>query len=153
MGGGFGLAACADIVLGTPGARFSLSETTLGLLPAQIAPHVASRIGARAATRLALTAARLDGKAAREIGILDELSDTAEALEQRLTELLAGIGRCARAANAETKALFRNLAGPVSGEFRERAAEAFLARLDHAEGREGVSAFLEKRRPSWVELP
>lgn len=153
MGGGFGLAACADIVLGTPEARFSLSETTLGLVPAQIAPYVASRIGARAATRLALTAARLDGRAARALGIVDELAETPDELERRLAELLAGVGRCARGANADTKALFRDFAGTVSEDFRDRAAEAFLARLDLDEGREGVAAFIGKRRPSWAEQP
>ncbi|MFN7103434.1 MAG: enoyl-CoA hydratase/isomerase family protein [Pseudorhizobium sp.] len=153
MGGGFGLAACADVVLATPDARFSLSETTLGLLPGQISPYVAARCGARNATRLALTAARIDGEGARQVGIVDELCDTMEVLETRLAEMLKGVGRCARQANAETKALFRSLALPVSGDFRDRAASAFLARLEHAEGREGVTAFIAKRRPNWVEQP
>lgn len=153
MGGGFGLAACADVVLATPDARFSLSETTLGLLPGQISPYVAARCGSRNATRLSLTAARIDGAGAREVGLVDELCETMEILEARLFEMLKGVGRCAREANAETKALFRSLALPVSDDFRDRAASAFLARLEHPEGREGVTAFIEKRRPNWVEQP
>ncbi|GLQ29202.1 enoyl-CoA hydratase/isomerase family protein [Sulfitobacter pacificus] len=153
MGGGFGLAACADVVLATPEARFSLSETTLGLLPGQISPYVAARCGTRTAARLALTAARINGAGAKQVGIVDELCDTMEALEMQLTTMLTGVGRCAREANAETKALFRSLALPVSDDFRHHAASAFLARLEHAEGREGVTAFIAKRRTNWVEQP
>ncbi|WP_213879378.1 enoyl-CoA hydratase-related protein [Pseudomonas sp. dw_358] len=153
MGGGLGLAACADVVLATPQARFALSETTLGLLPAQIAPYVAARCGARTSARLALTAERLDGVTAKATGLVDELHDTPQLLEARLCELLAGVGRCAREANARTKALFSSLAPAAPDNFRAQAASAFLARLQHAEGREGVSAFIEKRRPHWVEQP
>ena len=61
VGGGMGLAAAADIVIATPRARFALSETSLGLPPAQIAPYLVARLGERVARRLALTGARLDG--------------------------------------------------------------------------------------------
>jgi isohexenylglutaconyl-CoA hydratase len=153
MGGGFGLAACADVILATPDARFSLSETTLGLLPGQISPYVAARCGTRTATRLSLTSARIDGADAKQAGIVDEFCETLEILEAKLAEMLKGVGRCARQANAETKALFRSLALPVSADFRDRAASAFLERLEHAEGLEGVTAFIAKRRPNWVEQP
>ena len=71
VGGGMGLAAAADIVIATARARFSLAETSLGLPPAQIAPHLVARLGERLARRLALTGARLDGREAEALGLAD----------------------------------------------------------------------------------
>ena len=82
FGGGFGLACCADFILCGPGAKFALSETSLGLVPAQIAPHVVARVGLATAKRLALTAARLDGPEAVAIGLADFLARR------------RGVGRC-----------------------------------------------------------
>lgn len=150
MGGGLGLAACADVVLATRAANFSLSETTLGLIPGQIAPHVASRIGSRRAIRLALTSARLNAQDAKLEGIVDEAFESIESLEAHLTEILVGVGRCARGANSATKKIFREAdKSDFGASARERAAKAFLARLEDPEGREGISAFVKKRRPIW----
>lgn len=151
FGGGFGLTCCSDIVIGTANARFSLSETTLGLLPAQIGPHVVNRLGLRTAKRLALTAARLGGKDAAEIGLVDYFVETVDEAEPILAEIFAGIGRCAPNANASTKALLLKAVSMDRKDFADIAADAFAASLESEEGKEGVKAFVEKRRPYWAE--
>ena len=150
VGGGMGLAAAADIVIATARARFALTETSLGLPPAQIAPYLAARLGERTAKRLALTGARLDGREAAAAGLADFFcADDAER-DARLTALIAAIERCAPGANAETKRLFRALHVEPPGSYVETAARSFAAALRGSEGREGLAAFAAKRPPSWA---
>ncbi len=150
FGGGFGLACCADFIIAGPHARFALSETSLGLPPAQIAPYVVGRLGLRLARQLALTGRRLDGEAALAIGLADACAADAAAVEARLGGILADRGRCAPGANAVTKSLLRRAAGMEPARYREEAARAFSACLRGPEGQEGVRAFAEKRRPAWA---
>ena len=153
FGGGFGLACCADVVIVTPAARFSLSETTLGLIPAQIAPHLVARIGRAAAKRLALTARRFGGAEAQALGLADHICVDAAEVEATLADVLAGIGRCAREANAATKTLLRIVPEIASDRSIEAAAAAFVAAISGEEGREGISAFVEKRPANWISQP
>jgi isohexenylglutaconyl-CoA hydratase len=150
MGGGFGLACAADIALARRDAKFALSETTLGLVPAQIAPFVVARIGQARARRLALSGERIDGAEAERIGLVDFVADDTTALEARLVAILQGIARCAPGANAATKALFQECAEVELGPILDRAAQAF-ARQMRSEGAEGVAAFRDKRDAAWVE--
>jgi isohexenylglutaconyl-CoA hydratase len=149
VGGGMGLAAAADIVIATPRARFALTETSLGLPPAQIAPYLIARLGERAARRLALTGATLDGRKAAALGLVDVFSENGGA--EALAGLLKSIERCAPGANAETKRLLR-LCGQLSPEaYVAEAARSFAAALRGPEGREGLAAFAEKRAPQWAK--
>jgi isohexenylglutaconyl-CoA hydratase len=150
MGGGFGLACAADIVLARRDAKFALSETTLGLVPAQIAPFVVARIGQARARRLALSGERIDGVEAARIGLVDFASEDVTTLEARLLAVLQGIARCAPGANAATKALLQECAEVELGPILDRAAQAF-ARQMRSEGAEGVAAFRDKRDAAWVE--
>ena len=150
MGGGFGLACAADVVLARTDAKFALSETTLGLVPAQIAPFVVARIGQASARRLALTGERIDGAEAQRIGLVDFVAADTTALEARLLAILQGIARCAPGANAATKALLQECAEVELGTILDRAAQAF-ARQMRSEGAEGVAAFRDKRDAAWVE--
>lgn len=150
FGGGFGLVCCADVVLCSERARFALSETGLGLPPAQIAPYVLGRLGLRTARRLALTGQRLNGHDAAALGLADELC-AHDVIEDRLSTLLASIGRCAPGANAATKDLFLSLGQPAGATVIDRAAALFAACLRSPEGREGVAAFNEKRPAAWVD--
>jgi isohexenylglutaconyl-CoA hydratase len=152
MGGGLGLACCADIVITTPRARFALSETSLGLTPAQIAPFVINRIGLATARRLALSGAHFDGAVAAAVGLSDHHCESAEQAAGTLQRLLADIGRCGPYANAVTKALLFEVAGSGRDDVIRRAADAFTACLRSDEGREGIAAFLEKRRPAWARV-
>ncbi|MDB6103461.1 MAG: enoyl-CoA hydratase [Gammaproteobacteria bacterium] len=151
MGGGLGLACCADIVVTTPRARFAVSETSLGLTPAQIAPFIVNRIGLATARRLALTGARFDGPTAAAIGLSDHHCGSAEHALATVRRLLADIGRCGRNANAVTKALLFEVAAIDRTDLIRRAADAFTACLRSDEGREGIAAFIEKRPPSWSD--
>jgi isohexenylglutaconyl-CoA hydratase len=150
LGGGLGLACCADLVLGTPRARFAMPETRLGLPPAQIAPYVIARIGLAATRRLALTGMALDAGEAHRLGLIDLPVEGEEALDAALAALTAQIERCAPAALAATKKLLLECALAVPEDYADRAAALFAACFDGAEGREGMAAFLEKRPPDWA---
>ncbi|HKM64920.1 MAG TPA: enoyl-CoA hydratase-related protein, partial [Acidisphaera sp.] len=131
------------------GAKFALSETSLGLVPAQIAPHVVARVGLATAKRLALTAARLDGTEAVAIGLADSAHTDAASVDAALATLLDGIGRCAPGANAATKRLLAE-ASRATPEFITHAADVFAESLTGEEGREGIAAFAERRKPRWT---
>jgi len=150
MGGGLGLACAADVVLARSDAKFALSETTLGLVPAQIAPFVVARIGQACARRLALTGERIDAAEALRIGLADYVAADATALDAKLVAVLQGIARCAPGANAETKALLRRCAEQDFAAILDGAAQAF-ARQMRGEGAEGVAAFRDKRDAAWAE--
>lgn len=148
--GGLGIVACADMVVAVDGARFSVSEVKLGLIPANISPFLVAKIGAAAARRWFLTAELFDAAQARAMGLVHEVvADTAAAdamVEGWLKALAAG----APGAVADTKALIRDVAGrPVTDELRTMTAERIAARRASGEGREGLAAFLEKRPPGW----
>ncbi len=150
MGGGFGLACAADVVLARADAKFALSETTLGLVPAQIAPFVVARIGQASARRLALTGERIDAMEARRIGLADFVSEDTTGLEAKLVAILQGIARCAPEANAATKSLLAQCGALPLAQVLDNASEMF-ARQMRSEGAEGVAAFRDKRDAAWVE--
>nr|WP_298136688.1 enoyl-CoA hydratase-related protein [uncultured Pseudomonas sp.] len=151
LGGGFGLACVSDIAICQQDAKFGLPETTLGILPAQIAPFVVGRIGLTQARRLALTAARFDGAEAERLGLVHYCEADSEALAQRLTEVLGQVRQCAPQANAQTKALLLAAESEALGPLLDRAAEQFAAAVTGAEGIEGTMAFVQKRKPKWAE--
>jgi len=151
MGGGFGLACVADITIATADARFAMSEVTIGVVPAAISPFVVERIGLTAARRLAVTGARLDGREAAAIGIAHLCVDDAAALEAAVREACNQVLQCAPGAVAATKRLMLRAAGPSpTPELLDDAAVCFAAAARSPEGREGTTAFVEKRKPSWV---
>lgn len=150
MAGGLGLVCAGDVVVVTADAGFALTETTLGIPPAQIAPLIVRRIGLAAARRIMLTAARFDGDEARRIGIADIVVDDADGLAGVEAGLRASVRLCAPGANAVTKELL--LAAPHLSRdaMIGRAAEGFASCLLGEEGREGVASFLERRKPRWA---
>jgi isohexenylglutaconyl-CoA hydratase len=150
-GGGLGLMCGGDVVLAAADAKFSISETTLGVPPAQIAPFVAARIGVARTRRLSLTAHRFGGREAERIGLVDQACDGTAALDAALSDVLAGIARCSPNANAVTKRLILASRNMPREDLLEQSADAFAACLRGEEGREGVTAFLEKRRARWAE--
>ena len=151
FGGGLGLASIGDVAISMADARFALSETGLGVVPAQIAPFVARRIGVPEARRLALTGMRFDGREAGRIGLVHHVCDSAEAFAATLAKVLADINRCAPGANAATKRLLLASGTTPLEALLDDAASAFAAALRSGEGREGVTAFLEKRPAAWVD--
>ena len=149
MGGGMGLASCADIVLAGPNAIFALSEARLGLVAAQIAPFVVARLGLATTRRLALTGSRLNAAHAAAVGLVDELLPENAALDDRLEAILADIQACAPAALAATKSLLNDLSGLDIAAFAQTAAEVFADAVA-GEGAEGIAAFKQKRAPAWA---
>jgi methylglutaconyl-CoA hydratase len=150
FGGGVGLVACCDIAIGAQDAIFALSEAKLGLIPATISPYVIEAIGARAARRYFLTAERFTAAEAYRLGLLHELAQASE-LDARVNELLGSLVTAGPRAQAECKALIRAVAHrPIRGAVIADTAKRIASVRASAEAREGVAAFLEKRRPAWV---
>jgi isohexenylglutaconyl-CoA hydratase len=150
FGGANGFMAVADVVIAEKGARFALSEATLGLIPAQIAPFLTRRIGAFATRRLALTGAAFDAEEALRIGLVDRIADGAAALEAGVFEILNAIGRCEPNAMAATKSIIARAGEQVDRAALDDAAAAFACSLRGA-GRAGATAFASKAAPPWVE--
>ncbi|MCY1339206.1 putative enoyl-CoA hydratase [compost metagenome] len=151
LGGGFGLACVSDIAIAHASAQFGLPETSLGVLPAQIAPFVVKRIGLTQARRLALTAARFDGAEALRLGLVHFAEADTAGVEQRLAESLEQVRRCAPGANARTKALLLASEEEPLAALLDNAAEQFAAAVAGPEGTEGTLAFVQKRKPVWAQ--
>jgi isohexenylglutaconyl-CoA hydratase len=150
LGGGFGLACVSDVAMADHQAQFGLPETSLGLLPAQIAPFVVQRIGLTQTRRLALTAARFDGTQARRMGLVHFVEHDPQALAERLDEVLAHVLCCAPGANAATKKLLLASSVQPSSELLDEAAQWFSEAVSGEEGVEGTMAFVQKRKPGWA---
>jgi methylglutaconyl-CoA hydratase len=151
FGGGVGLVAACDIAIAATEAKFGLTESRLGLLPAVISPYVIAAIGTRQARRWFATAETFDAEEARRIGLLHGVVN-ATALDsavQRQVELLLKAGPIAA---ASAKALVREVAAATNAEAIDQANAALIARLRVSpEGQEGIGAFLEKRKPAWTQ--
>jgi methylglutaconyl-CoA hydratase len=150
-GGGVGLVACCDLAIGVDGAKFSLSEVKLGLVPAVISPYVAAAVGPRHARRMFLTAEVFDSVEAERIGLLHQRVAPAE-LDEAVDRSLHWLGKGGPIAQREAKALALRLAGmtPTSAAALDAENAGLIARLRVSpEGQEGIAAFLDKRAPAW----
>jgi isohexenylglutaconyl-CoA hydratase len=150
IGGGLGLCCVGDVTIVTRDAKFRLSETSLGIPPAQIAPFVTERVGLTHARRLMLTGARFKGAEAVRYGIGHILAEDSADMESKCAEVLAQIALCAPGANAVTKGIIFEATRRPRAEALDFAARGFAACMLSDEGREGVAAFVEKRKPKWA---
>jgi len=150
FGGGVGLVACCDIAIASQQATFALSEARLGLIPATISPYVVEAIGGRMARRYFLTAERFEAAEAYRIGLVHDLVLPGE-LDNRVNELLGALFLAGPHAQAESKALIRAVAHrPIDdGVIADTAARIAKVRAS-PEAKEGVAAFLGKRRAVWA---
>ena len=149
LGGGVGLMAICDVVIGADDSVFALSEVKLGIIPAVISPYVIRKIGVSAARELFLTGSRFGAVRAHEIGLVHEVVPAAEldaAVERRLGDVLEGGPRAIAAA----KALIREIAGEHPEDVIGFTTNSIAAQRVSAEGQEGMRAFLEKRKPGWI---
>lgn len=150
IAGGFGLLCVSDVAICTEDAGFAMSETAIGIVPAQIAPFVAARIGVPQTRHLALTAARFTGPEALRLGIAHHLVKDSAALDARLEEILKQIDRCAPLANALTKAVVMKVGSEPLSQVLDFAADKFAEARRSPEAAEGLRAFAEKRPPKWA---
>jgi isohexenylglutaconyl-CoA hydratase len=150
IAGGFGLLCVSDVAICTEEASFAMSETAIGIVPAQIAPFVAARIGVPQTRHLALTASRFKGPEALRLGIVHHLVKDSAALDARLEELLKQIDRCAPLANALTKAVVMKVGSEPLSTVLDFAADRFAEARRSPEAAEGLRAFAEKRPPKWA---
>jgi methylglutaconyl-CoA hydratase len=150
FGGGVGLVACCDIAIAAEGAKFGLTESKLGLLPAVISPYVVAAIGPRHARRYFATAEIFDAAEALRIGLLHEVVD-ADALDAAVQAQVALLLKAGPEAAASAKQLVRAACAHADGNRHDADNAALIARLRVSpEGQEGLSAFLDKRKPRWI---
>ena len=148
--GGMGLVACCDMAVAANNAGFCLSEVKIGLIPATISPYVIRAMGARAAQRYFLTAERFTAAEAHRIGFVHEVV-TADALDAKVDELLKALTSASPAAVVACKTLVADVVGrDIDEGLIAYTVEAIADIRASAEGREGVQAFLNKRKPAWL---
>ncbi len=148
FGGGLGLIAAADVVIASNAAVFSFSEVRLGLVPAMISVVVLPRIGPHHARRLFLTGRRFSAEEAAGYGLVHRLTPPGE-LEAAVEEEVAEIAKGGPVAVGEAKRLIREIPNLSEEQAFARACEWFAELVRSDEGREGMAAFAEKRRPRW----
>ena len=147
--GAIGLVCACDVALVAAEATFAISEVRLGLLPATIAPYVTATIGARQARRFNLTGEVLSAAEALRIGLVHKVAPLAQ-LDAAVDEIVAALLQGAPGAQAKAKRMIAAVAGkPITPAVVARTADAIAEARASAEGREGLAAFLEKRKPTF----
>jgi isohexenylglutaconyl-CoA hydratase len=149
MGGGFGLACVADVAIAGDSALFRLPETSIGVVPAQIAAFLVERLGYAEAKRLAVSGGKLDAKAALAIRLVHEVHPSAE-VDAALARVLGELLQCAPGAVAATKALMAKARFAPPASLVQEAAQVFARAALGPEGVEGAGAFVQKRKPKWA---
>lgn len=151
LGGGLGLVCVCDIAIAAPEATFGTTEVRLGLTPSTISPYVLGAIGERAAGRYFLTGERFEATEALRLGLIHELVP-AEALDAQVTKIVDALRQSGPKAQAHCKELVALLRGrdPCEPLILEQTARSIADVRSGLEAREGIAAFLEKRKPSWI---
>lgn len=148
FGGGIGLASVCDVAVSVDSARFGLTETRLGLIPATIGPYVLARMGEANARRVFMSSRLFGASEAQMLGIVARAvpaDDLDGAVQDEVTPYLS----CAPGAVAEAKALIRRLSPAIDDGVTEASVNALVTRWQSDEAREGIAAFFEKREPGW----
>ncbi|MEO0393524.1 MAG: enoyl-CoA hydratase/isomerase family protein [Pseudomonadota bacterium] len=149
IGGGVGLVACSDIVVAADTAFFQLSEVKLGLTPSTISPFVIRAMGGRAARRYFLTAERMDATTAQRLGLVHEVV-AEDALDGAVDALIGYLRKAGPEALAQSKQLVAMVRDQEPSQVADATAQQIAQVRVGSEAQEGLSAFLEKRKPSWV---
>jgi len=148
IGGGVGLVAAADIAIAAEGTVFSLGEVRLGILPAVISPYVLRAIGPRQARDLFLTGDRFDAREAYRIGLVHAVAPAAE-LDHAVGRKVDSLVSSAPEAIGVAKRLIEQVTGLRPDDAMPLTVRTLAERRASAEAREGLTAFLEKRKPDW----
>ena len=150
FGGGIGLACICDVAMGVTGARFGLTETKLGLIPATIGPYVLARMGESFARRVFMSSRVFDASEAETYGIIAKavsLETLDAAIEAEVTPYL----NCAPNAVAAAKALARRLGPTIDDTTVTASIDALIAAWDGEEAAQGIAAFFDKQPPPWAK--
>jgi methylglutaconyl-CoA hydratase len=151
FGGGIGLLACCDIVIAAETANFSFSEVRLGLIPSVISPYVVAAMGERPTRRFFLTAESFSAPDALRLGLVHQVVPD-EALRDAGNRVLRALLRGGPESQIEAKDLILAISGrPIDDDMVEDTAQRIARLRTSEEGREGIDAFLEKRRPQWLK--
>ncbi len=149
FGGGVGLVSCCDMAVATPDANFSLSEVKIGLIPAVISPYVVGAIGQRAARRYFTTAERFDAQTAMELGLVSKVVEK-EQLDHEIDKLAETLLANSPTAIIDAKQLVFDVTGrEIDDELIDFTCERIADIRVSANGQEGLTSFLEKRKPTW----
>jgi len=150
FGGAVGLVACCDMAVASPRASFCLSEVKIGLIPATISPYVIAAMGQRAARRYFLTAERFKANVAADLGLVSEVVEE-DQLDIRIGQLADSLLSNSPQAVGAAKKLIADISGrEINAELISTSSQRIAAIRTSAEGQEGLSAFLEKRSPTWL---
>ncbi len=151
FGGAVGLIACCDIAIASEKAMFRFSEVKIGIIPATVSPYVVAAIGERAARRYFQTAERFDSKEAHRIGLIHRVVEH-ESLDEACNAMIENLLSNSPAAVVEAKSLvFRVARGEIDQEMIDDTSVRIASIRISDEGQEGLTAFLEKRKPNWIK--
>jgi methylglutaconyl-CoA hydratase len=151
MAGACGIAAASDIAVAMKGTMFSFSEVKLGILPATISPYVINAIGPRWTRALFVTAERFDADFAEKIGLVQYVVSDENEMDKLVESLADLVYAASPAAIADTKDLVAEVTGlEIDVSLGRMTAKRLAHRRVSEDGKEGLSAFLEKRKPRWA---
>ena len=150
IAGGLGLMCCADIIIVDEDAKFSLTETMIGIAPAQITPIIVGRTGLPKARQLMLTGARFTGEATPDYNLSDYVVPNEAAFKEIEARIQKGVLKCAPGAIGVTKEILMATPHLTREGQKDFAAEKFADCIMSDEGKEGIASFIEKRKPSWA---
>ena len=150
MGGGTGLCAVSDLVIAESGTRFGFTETRLGILPAVISPFVIAKIGESNARALFPSGRRFDAARAQRIGLVHEIVEGPEALDEAVEVAVGDVLAVGPTAARAAKSIVREVRGLPHGSSKWHTARVIARQRRSPEAQEGLRAFLEKRPPSWL---
>ena len=153
LGGGAGLVSCSDHVIAEPGTKIALSEAKLGISAAVIGPYVYKRLGSAGFRRLAMLASRVDATEALRIGFVDEIAESHTSMEESVSSVLSEVMTSGPLAVASAKRMVSVLDTWEDGEesLRSWTLDLTSEMRGSSEGQEGLSSFLEGRKPAWIE--
>jgi len=151
-GGAVGLAACCDIVIAAESSSFCLSEVKIGLIPAVISPYVVRAIGERQSRRYFLTAELFSARAAQQFGLVHEVVENVEQLDEACDRFVASLQKNSPQGMKAAKQLIyavsqKEITTEVIDDTARRIADIRVS----DEGQEGLSSFLQKRKPNWIQ--
>lgn len=149
FGGGVGMACVCDVAIGVDSAKFGLTETRLGLIPATIGPYVLARLGEAMARRVFMSARIFGAEEAVTLGLLAR-SVSAEDLDAAVEAEVIPYLTCAPGAVAEAKRFTRWLGMPITEEVIDQTIRGLVERWESDEAQEGIGAFFDKRKPGWA---